>query len=125
MMKLKLKKNEKNVHQDFVSSVCWAPNNQLFSMSDDKTIQTWDINGDYQAKFLELDNYYTAMEWGPNLKSNNESLALGTSDGQLKIMSKSGKIEKVINDAHSTAVSSVFLHLRRLFALSGRMMVML
>jgi len=107
MMKLKLKKSEKQIHTEFVSGVCWAPNNQLFSLSDDKTIQTWDINGEYVSRFMELDNYYTAMEWGPNLKSGNESLALGTSDGQLKIISRTGKLEKVINDAHATAVNKL------------------
>ena len=104
MMKLKLKKNEKNIHKEIVSGVCWAPNNQLFSLSDDKTIQIWDINGEFVSKFMDLDNFFTAMEWGPNLKSGNEALALGTSDGQLKIVSRTGKLEKVVNDAHTTAV---------------------
>jgi len=104
MMKLKLKKNEKKSHSEVVSSVCWAPNNQVYSLSDDKTILVWDLNGEYVSKFLDLDGYFTAMEWGPNLKSGNDALALGTSDGALKILNRNGKVEKVVEDAHSTAV---------------------
>lgn len=111
MMKLKLKKNEKQSHQDVVSAVCWAPNNQLYSLSDDKTILMWDINGEYVGKFLDLDSYCTAMEWGPSLKSGNDAMAIGTSDGSLKIVGRSGKIEKILEDAHSTAVYFIFYNL--------------
>jgi intraflagellar transport protein 80 len=104
MMKLKLKKNEKKNHKDVVSAVCWSPNNQLYSLSDDKTILIWDINGEFVSKFMDLDSYGTAMEFGPNLKSGNDALAIGTSDGSLKIVSRSGKIEKVIDNAHQTAI---------------------
>ena len=103
-MKLKLRKNDKQTHQDVVSSVCWAPNNQLYSLSDDKTILSWDINGEYLGKFLDLEGYSTSMEWGPGHKSGNDAVALGTSEGSLKIIGKNGKVEKVISDAHSTAV---------------------
>ncbi len=108
MMKLKLKKNEKHNHQDVVSSVCWAPNNQLFSLSDDKTICIWDVNGEYVSKFMDLDTYCTSMEWGPSLKSGNDAMALGTSDGALRVISRSGKVEKVVEEAHSTAVFNYF-----------------
>jgi intraflagellar transport protein 80 len=103
MMKLKLKKNEKQVHQDIVAAVCWAPNNQLFSLSDDKTIGIWDINGEYINKFLDLDTYCTAMEWAPSLKSSNDGLCIGTSNGALRILNRTGKVEKVIEEAHQTA----------------------
>jgi WD40 repeat protein len=104
MMKLKLKKNEKHSHQDVISSVCWAPNNQLYTLSDDKTILTWDINGEYMNKFQDLEVFCTAMEWGPGLKSGNDAVAIGTSEGALKIMGRNGKVEKVIEEAHKTAV---------------------
>lgn len=102
MMKLKLKKSEH--HTDIVSSLCWAPNNQLYTVSDDKTISTWDYNGEYVGKFLSLDNYVTAMEWGPGMKSGSDSIALGASDGTLKILAKNGKVEKVVDNAHTTAI---------------------
>jgi intraflagellar transport protein 80 len=103
-MKLKYKKKEKNIHNEIVTSVCWTSNNQLFSLGDDKIINIWDSNGDFVNKFLELDNYITYMEWSPNSKSGNETLAIGTSEGTLKLLNKAGKIEKSINEAHNTAV---------------------
>jgi WD40 repeat protein len=104
MMKLKLKKNDKPVHHEIASAVCWAPNNQLFSLSDDKTVLIWDINGEYINKFQDLDTYCTALEWGPSLKSGNDALCLGTSNGALRILNRTGKLEKSVEEAHSTAV---------------------
>lgn len=104
MMKLKLKKSPKQMHQDVVCSVGWSPNNQLYSLSDDKTILVHDINGDYTNKYLDLDTFCTALEWGPGLKSGNDALALGTSDGGLRILGRNAKVEKVVEDAHATAV---------------------
>ena len=43
-MKLKLV-SEYN-HTELVSSCCWTSDNTLYSMSDDKTILTWNNNGD-------------------------------------------------------------------------------
>lgn len=104
MMKLKLKKNEKHSHQDVVFSACWAPNNQLYTISDDKTILTWDNNGEYISKFMDVEGSCTAMEWGPGLKSGNDSVAIGTSEGTLKIYGRNGKLEKVVEEAHTSAV---------------------
>jgi len=111
MMKLKLKKNDKNGHTDMVCGVCWAPNNQLYSLGDDKVIYTWDANGEIVGKFLDLDTHCTAIEWGPYLKSGNDILALGTSDGALKLINKSGKTETTMETAHNTAVSLNLLFL--------------
>ena len=101
-MKLKLKQVDK--HTDVVSSLCWAPDNKLYTLSDDKTILTWDYNGEYLSKFMDLDSYATAIEWGSTLKSGNDCIALGTCDGTLKLISRLGKLEKEITNAHSTAI---------------------
>lgn len=105
MMKLKLKKNEKIGHSEMVCGVCWAPNNQLYSLGDDKVIYTWDTNGELVSKFVDLDTFCTAIEWGPYLKSGNDILAIGTSDGALKLLNKSGKTETNVETAHNTAVN--------------------
>jgi WD40 repeat protein len=96
-------------------------NNQLFSLSDDKTIQIWDINGECVNKFMDIDTYCTALEWGPGLKSGNDALALGTSDGGLRIIGRNGKLEKVVEDAHTTAVFYI-LNQFRLFVSNGALM---
>jgi intraflagellar transport protein 80 len=106
-MKLKINKSQKNIHSNIVYLVNWAPNNQLYSYSDDKKILTWDINAEYTGKFMDLDTYYTAGEWNTSLKSGNELLVMGTEDGQLKLFSKGGKLEKVVQNAHNSSIISI------------------
>ena len=101
-MKLKLSKEDK--HTEIVSALCWSPDNKLYTLSDDKTILVWNYNGEYLEKFMDLDDYATAMEWGPRMKTGNDSVALGMADGTLKIVSRTGKVEKVIDNAHQTAI---------------------
>ena len=100
-MKIKLQKGDK--HTDVVAACCWSSDNQLYSMSDDKTILIWDYSGEFVSKFQDLDSYCTAMEWGP-ARAGGELLALGQSDGTLRLVSKSGKIEKNVENAHQTAI---------------------
>ena len=91
-------------HTELVSSCCWTSDNTLYSMSDDKTILTWNNNGDFLSKFLDLENYCTACEWSNISKMGGELLAIGGADGSLTLVSKSGKIEKRVDNAHSTAI---------------------
>ena len=100
-MKLKIKKSE---HEDmsFVTSCCWAPDNKLYSLSE-KKILIWDYNGEYQNQFVELETNCTSIEWGPSSQIS-DNIALGTSDGTLKLLSKTGKIEKIVEGAHTTAI---------------------
>lgn len=106
-MKLKISKQLKNTHTNIVYLVNWAPNNQLYSYSDDKKVLSWDINAQYTGKFMDLDSYYTCGEWSTSLKSGNEVLALGSEDGHLKIINKQGKVEKIVNNAHSSSIISL------------------
>ena len=104
-MKLKIKKAER--HTDVVASCCWSPDNNLFSLSDDKTILQWNFNGEYIDKFMDLNSYCTACEFSPSSKTGNDSIALGTSDGSLMIISKTGKVEKIVENVHQTAIISL------------------
>ena len=101
---MKLKLISEYNHQDIVSSCCWTSDNTLYSMSDDKTILTWNNNGDFLSKFLDLENYCTSCEWSNISKMGGELLAIGGADGSLTLVSKSGKIEKKVDNAHSTAI---------------------
>lgn len=103
-MKLKLSKQSKNTHTNIVYLVNWAPNNQLFSYSDDKKVLTWNLNAEYVGKYIDMEGYYTSGEWSTTLKSGNEILALGSEDGQLKLFNKSGKADKIVSNAHSSAI---------------------
>ena len=102
--KIKLKLIASITHTDIVSSCCWSPKNKLYSLSDDKTILIWDYTGDFISKFMDLGFFCTSYEWNNTPKSGNELLAIGSSDGTLIIMNKTGKIEKAVDNAYSTAI---------------------
>lgn len=106
-MKLKLSKQQRNVHTNIVGIVNWAPNNQVYSYSDDGKILTWETNGEYTGKFMDMDTYYTSADWNLSLKNGNEILALGSADGHIKIVGRNGKVEKVVTNAHSMAITSL------------------
>lgn len=60
------------------------------------------INNNYiQAqKFMELDNFPTSFDWLPLTKGVNDSFAIGFVDGSFRLITKLGKVEKVVTDAH-------------------------
>ena len=114
-MKLKFKHQQKLIHTNIVPIVNWNSNNQIYSISDDKQILTWDSNGEYLGKLSELDFYCTAADWSSSNSSNSinnktsssDMLALGTSEGHLKLFGRNGKVEKVVTNAHTMAITCV------------------
>ena len=55
-MKFKIKKAERNKHQELVSCVGWSNMNELFSVGDDQAIWKWDINGEAVSTPLPFTN---------------------------------------------------------------------
>jgi intraflagellar transport protein 80 len=47
------------------------------------------------------------MDWFPTAKGSQEVLAIGCADGSFKFMSKSGRIEKTVPDAHTADIISI------------------
>ena len=47
------------------------------------------------------------MDWLPSGKGANEVVALACSDGSFKLVSKAGRIEKNISEAHASAIISI------------------
>jgi hypothetical protein len=45
---------------------------------------------------MDIDRCVICMDWIPMAKGTAETLALGCDDGSFKLMSKAGRIEKVI-----------------------------
>ena len=103
-MKLKLNKSTKTTHKKLVYNVNWAPNNKLFSYSDDQKILMWDYNAENTGSFMDMDTAYISSDWSTTLKSGNELLALGSEDGQLKIFNNAGKAEKSVSNAHNSSI---------------------
>ena len=51
---------------------------------------------------MDIDVPVTDMDWLPTGKGTNEQVALACSDGSFKLVSKAGRVEKNVNEAHST-----------------------
>jgi hypothetical protein len=49
---------------------------------------------------MDLDAPVIAMDWFPMAKGTQELLALGCADGSFRLVSKAGRVEKSISEAH-------------------------
>ncbi|CAG9464610.1 unnamed protein product [Pedinophyceae sp. YPF-701] len=110
-MRLKVKQRDMKVHQDLVSCVCWTPNGELLSSSDDQTLQRWAGSGEPQGRVCQVPSpATTSMEFQPSSVSQQQSaveiFALATADGKLLLMNRSGRVEKTV-DAHKGATISM------------------
>mmetsp|Transcript_12473 Transcript_12473/g.33372 ORF Transcript_12473/g.33372 Transcript_12473/m.33372 type:complete len:742 (-) Transcript_12473:178-2403(-) len=106
-MKLIISPAQKNQHSDIVTGVCWTPNGELLSCSDDKSILRWNSQGESQGKVGAFDSHFTGMHWFPSVNKaaagQSDTFAVACSDGSFKIVSKTGRLEKSV-DAHRGAV---------------------
>ena len=106
-MRFKIKKLEKSKHTDIVVGVAWNTSNELVSASDDMSVYKWDFNGEPVNKLMDLDVPCTDMDWFPVARASNELLAIGYSNGSIKLMSKSGRIEKTVEKAHNGSITCI------------------
>ena len=56
---------------------------------------------------MEIDTPVLAMDWYPSGKGSNEVIAAACSDGSFKLISKVGRVEKNVTEAHATAIISI------------------
>lgn len=56
---------------------------------------------------MDIDVPVVDMDWLPSGKGANEVVALGCSDGSFKLVSKAGRIEKSISEAHASAIIGI------------------
>jgi len=47
------------------------------------------------------------MDWSPTGKGANELLALACSDGSFKLINKAGRVEKIVSEAHASAIIAI------------------
>ena len=76
-MRLKLKREERKIHQDICAAVCWNAENELYSVSDDMTMHTWDINGNNVGKAMDIETPVIDLDWIISNKRATEIMALG------------------------------------------------
>ena len=58
-----------------------------------------DIHLLQEQKVMDIDTPVLAMDWLPG-KGASEILALACSDGSFKLVSKAGRVEKNVSEAH-------------------------
>jgi len=97
-----------------VTGVGWTPSNDLFSVSDDRSIQRWGLDGEQDSsgaggqssKLLDnLDVFVTDMKWLSSVRGGNvtaEVFVLGCSDGTFRLYNNLGRLDKT-EKAHKSA----------------------
>ena len=95
-------------HTEFATGVSWSGANELLSVGDDKTIWQWTVDGEPQAQLMEVDCCCTDLLWYPSTQGQKGSdvFVIGCTDGTFKLVSKVGRIEKVVA-AHQGAVTAL------------------
>eukprot|EP00697_Spironema_sp_BW2_P009564 gnl/Spiro4/24517_TR12154_c0_g1_i1.p1 gnl/Spiro4/24517_TR12154_c0_g1~~gnl/Spiro4/24517_TR12154_c0_g1_i1.p1 ORF type:complete len:763 (+),score=251.36 gnl/Spiro4/24517_TR12154_c0_g1_i1:87-2375(+) len=101
---MRLKLNSNRHHGDFVPAVGWTAQNDIVSFSDDKTAARWKGNLEQVVKLCDVDYYATDLHFSPVRRS--DVLAVGASDGTLKLVTLAGRVDKSV-EAHRGAVTVV------------------
>jgi len=106
-MRLRLAQEGTHKHTSMVTAVGWSKNAnkqyELFSCSDDKTIQKWHIEGSNEGQISTIDAYCTNMHWVPGGKGQSDTFSLACTDGTFRLIARAGREEKKV-DAHRGAV---------------------
>jgi len=56
---------------------------------------------------MDIDVPVIDMDWFPTGKGANECVALACSDGSFKLVSKAGRVEKSVAEAHTSAIIAI------------------
>ena len=107
-MRFKVNSWHTKKHNEFATGVSWSGANELLSVGDDKTIWQWTVDGEPQAQLMEVDCCCTDLLWYPSMQGSKGSdvFVIGCTDGTFKLISKVGRIEKVV-PAHQGAVTAL------------------
>ena len=90
-----------------MSGVGWTPSNDLFACSDDRALVRYALTGEVLERVAVLDAHVTAMRWLMSVKGGQltaDCLALGCSDGAVRLMGSNGRVERLIGVAHTGSV---------------------
>ncbi|KAF1745710.1 hypothetical protein GCK72_022157 [Caenorhabditis remanei] len=106
-MKLKLSASRKTRHTEMVCGVGWIGTESILSAADDHLflLTNTATNESQQILSMQESFYPTSLHIFPralNKGGQNDVFAVSTSDGKVNILSRSGKMEKIV-DAHNGA----------------------
>ncbi|ESO09780.1 hypothetical protein HELRODRAFT_158228 [Helobdella robusta] len=111
-LKIVLKKSSKNF--DLVGCVCWCGPDEVYSAGDNHEITKWNLaTGEHSLVAKLPDDFYPTdikcAYKSANTKqqsNSNDVLAIGSTDGRLMLMSRNGRVEKLV-EAHLGAIPSL------------------
>ena len=109
-MQLKVSQHPSNKHSEIVTGVSWSGSNELVTVSDDRKLWLWNVEGEPQSQLCEVDTFCTELRWFPSAQGrtkDSDIFVIGCTDGSFKLVSKSGRVEKSVPDAHKGAVTAL------------------
>ncbi len=87
-MRLKVSQSDKAAHTDVCAALGWSVLNELYTCSDDQTIQKWSLSGEHEGKVCNLGAYVTSLHWFPVASKKQSAgaadlLVVACTDGEL------------------------------------------
>ena len=118
-MKLSVTENATQ-HSEICVALGWTSASELVTCSDDQSVIRWQIGsglqkgmapGSSNEKVMDMEGknvYVTDMHWFPSkgAKGGSDVFCVSCTDGCMRLISKSGRVEKVV-EGHKGAVVSV------------------
>jgi hypothetical protein len=68
-----------------VTAIGWTPTNECYSVSDEKSIWKWGIDGEPDSKIADVDSFVTDFKWLSSVKGGTitaDIFVVGCSDGK-------------------------------------------
>jgi len=107
-MRLKVSQLASNHHTEAVTACAWAPTNELFTCSDDKTVCRWNMEGELLGTVATLDTYVTDMHWFPSIgRQVADMFVVSCSDGTFRLIHQTGREEKRVEASPTAAIISL------------------
>ena len=120
---------------DMVTAVAWAPDNQLVSCSDDKTLCKWSADGEHAGNKISVDIFISHISWFPTVgkqvtyltstyspplsharinipfvpPQSADMFAAACTDGTFRFFTRSGREEKKIKAHEGECVAAALL----------------
>ena len=69
MLYLQVTQRKTNHHKDSVTGLGWSVN-ELLTVSDDKTIAKWNLDGEVLTTLCDLESYAVDIHWFPRYLSS-------------------------------------------------------
>jgi intraflagellar transport protein 80 len=118
-MKLKVTE-DKTKHSEICVALSWSSASELFTCSDDHTILRWQLGAGMEKGTVAAEStdevmrdvakgaYVTDMHWFPSTKKSagGDIFVASYTDGSMRLLSKGGRVEKVV-EGHQGAMVSV------------------